>query len=165
MTGHFFSTSSHYPRSWPRNNPFITLKLACLNGKFLTSGDMFTSMAFDRKILHGVWRQVPFSHHVNCTVVPWGSSSLSVTPLVLVNNLHHWLVIRWCLSMFNSKTFSHGSTCTPSEDWTRFEDTGSSFIHPGYNIFKNIKTSNVHHFQTNDHPNQRMMSLNHQSAT
>jgi len=70
MTDHFLSTSTHYPRSRSRNNPFSTLKLACLNGKFLTSGDKFTSMAFDRKILRGVRCKVPYSHHVNCTVVP-----------------------------------------------------------------------------------------------
>jgi len=33
------------------SNPFSTLKLACLNGKFLTSGDRFTSMAFDERCL------------------------------------------------------------------------------------------------------------------
>jgi len=88
MTDHFLSTLAHYPRSWFRNNPFNTLKLACLNGNFLTSSDRFTSMAFDQKILHGVRCQVPYSHHVNCTVVPWGSSSLLVIPLVPVNNLH-----------------------------------------------------------------------------
>jgi len=104
---HFLSTSAHYPRSWLRNNPFSTLKLACLNGKFLTSENRFTSMAFDRKTLHGVWHQLIYSHNVNCTVVPWGSLPLSVIPLTLVNNLHHWLVIRWCLSMFDFKTSIH----------------------------------------------------------
>jgi len=70
MTDHFLLTSAHYPRSRFRNNPFSTLKLAYLNGKFLTSSDKFTSMAFDRKILHGVRCQVPYSHHVNFSVVP-----------------------------------------------------------------------------------------------
>ena len=69
--------------------PFSTLKLACLNGKFLTSGDRYTSMTFDQKILCGVRCQVLYSHHVNCTVVPWGSLSLSVIPLALVNGLHY----------------------------------------------------------------------------
>ena len=104
---HFLSTSTHYQRIWLRNTPFSTLKLACLNGKFLTSGERFTSLAFNRKILRGVRRQVLYSQHVNCTVVPWGSSSFSVIPLVLVNSLHHWLVIRQCLSMFDFRTSLH----------------------------------------------------------
>jgi len=70
MTDCFLSTLAHYPRSRSRNNPFSTLKLAFLNGKFPTSGDRFTSMAFDQKILHGVRHQVRYSHHVNCTIVP-----------------------------------------------------------------------------------------------
>ena len=41
------------------------------------------------------------------TVLPWGSLSLSVIPLAPVNNLHYWLVIRRCLSMFDSRTFFH----------------------------------------------------------
>ena len=105
--GHFLSTSAHYPRSRSRNNPFSTLKLACLNGKFLTSGDRFISMAFDRNILSGVRYQVPFSHHANCTVVPWRSSSLLVIPLAPVNSLHHWLVIRRCISIFDTRTSFH----------------------------------------------------------
>ena len=122
MTDHFLSTSTHYPRSRSRNTPFSTLKLACLNGKFLTSDERFTSMAFDRKILHGVRCQVLYSHHVDCTTVPWGSSSLPVIPLAPVNSLHHWLVIRRCHSMLDSKKhFSHGSTCTMSEDRTRLK--------------------------------------------
>ena len=39
----FLSTSAHYPRSRSRNTPFSTLKLACLNGRFLTFGDRFSS--------------------------------------------------------------------------------------------------------------------------
>ena len=97
--------------------PFSTLKLACLNGKFLAFSDRFTSMAFNWEILPGVRRQVPFSHHANCTVVPWGSLSLLVIPLAPVNSLHHWLVIGRCLSMFESRTFSRGSTCTSDKDW------------------------------------------------
>ena len=150
--GHFLSTSAHYPRSWLNNNPFSTLKLACLNVKFLTSGDRFTSMAFDRKILRVVRHQLMYSHHINCTAVPWGSSSLSAIPLAPINSLHHWLVIRRCLSMFNIRTSFH-------MDWlvlramNEFEDPGSSFIHPGCDIFKKIKTSNVHHSCTDNHQN------------
>ena len=99
--GHFLLTSAHYPRSWSRNTPFRTLKLACHNGKFLTSGDRYTSMTFDQKILRGVRRQVLYSRHVNCTAVPWGSLSLLVVPLASVNSFHYWLVIGRCSCMFN----------------------------------------------------------------
>ena len=107
MTGHFLSTLAHYLRSWLRNNPFSNLKLTCLNGKFLTSSDRFTSMTFDRKILCGVRQWLIYSHHVNCIVVPWGSLSLSVTSLAPVNSLHYCLVIRQCLSMFDFRTSFH----------------------------------------------------------
>ena len=162
--GHFLSTLAHYLRSRPRNNPFSTLKLACLSGKFLTFGDRFTSMTFERKILRGVWRQVPYSHHVNCTAVPWGSLSLSAIPLAPVNSLHHWLVIRRCLSMFDSKTFFTWIDLYSKWRLNEFEDPGSSFIHPGCDIFRNIKTSSVHHCRTEDHPNQRMICPYHQSV-
>ena len=146
MTDHFLSTSAHYPRSWSRNNPFSTLKLACLNGKFLTSGDGFTSMAFDRKILRGVRRQVLYSHHVNCTAVPWGSLSLSVIPLALVNSLHHWLVIKRCLSMFDFRTFLTWIDLYLEWRSNEFEDPGSSFIHPGCDIYSGHKDIwYVHH--------------------
>ena len=121
VTDHFLSTSTHYPRSWSRNTPLSTLKLACLNGKFLTPGDRFSSLAFDREIPCGVRRQVIYSHPVDCTVVPWGSSSLSVIPLVLVNGFHYWPVIKRCLSMFDASSLSHGSTCTSSEDQKRLK--------------------------------------------
>ena len=107
----------------------------------------------------------PFSHHENCTVVPWGSLSLLVIPLAPVNSLHHWLVIRRCLSMFNSRTFFTWIDLYFERRLNEFEDPRSSFIHPGCDIFRNIKTSNVHHCQIDDHPNQRMMSPYHQSVT
>ena len=152
MTGRFLSTSAHYPRSWLRNNPFSTLKLACLNGKFLTSGDRFTSMAFDWMILCGVRHRLMYSHHVNCTAVPWGSSSLSVIPLTPINNLHHWLVIRRCLSMFDSRTSFTWIDLYSEWILNEFEDLRSSFIHPGCDIFKKTKTSNVHRSCTDNHP-------------
>jgi len=131
----FLSTSAHYPGSRSRNNPFSTLKLACLNGKFLTSGDMFTSMAFDQNILRGVWYQVHFSHHVNCTVIPWGSSSLSMIPLAPVNSLHHWLVIRRCLSMFDSRTSLTWIDLYFEWISNEIEDPRSSFIHLDCDIY------------------------------
>ena len=164
MIDHFLSTSAHYPRSWSRNTPFSTLKLACPNVKFLTSSDRFTSMAFNRKILRGVRRQVLYSHHVNCTTVPWGSLSLLVIPLALDNSLHHWLIIRCCLSMFNSRTSFTWIDLYSEWRLNEFEDPGSSFVHPGYDIFKKIKTSNVHHCCTDNHPPKRMMALSESSV-
>ena len=101
----------------------------------------------------------PFSHHVNCTVVPWGSLSLLVIPLAPINSSHHWLVIRRCLSMFDSRTFFTWIDLYFGQRLEDFEDPGSSFIHSGCDIFRNIKTSSVHHCRTDDLPNQRMMAL------
>lgn len=118
--------------------PFSTLKLACLNGKFLTSDDRYTSMTFDWKILRGVRRQVLYSHHANCTAIPWGSLSLLVIPLALVNGLPHWPVIKWCLSMFDLTTFLTWIGLYLEWRSNEFEDPGSSFIHPGYDIYSGI---------------------------
>jgi len=41
----------------------------------------------------------------------------------------------------------------------KFEDPRSSFIHLSYDIFRKIKTSNVHHCCIDSHPSQRMMAL------
>ena len=160
MRDRFLSTSAHYPRSWSRNTTLSTLKLACLNGKFLTPGDRYTSMTFDRKIFRGVRRQVLYSHHVNCTAVPWGSLSLSVIPLALVNGLHHWPVIKRCLSMFDFRTFLTWIGLYFEWRSDEIEDLGSSFIHPGCDIYSGkIKTLNVHHCCTDNHPLKRMMAL------
>ena len=160
----FLSTSAHYPRSRSRNTPFSTLKLACLNGRFLTFGDRFPSLTFDRKIPRGVRRQVIYSHHVDCTAVPWGSSSLSVIPLALVNGLHYWPVIKRCLSMFDSSslfTWIHLYFEWRSEE---IEDPGSSFNHPGCDIFRMIKTSDVQHYSTDIIPSGWWLFRNHQST-
>ena len=102
---------------------------------------------------------MPFSHHVNCTIIPWGSSSLSVIPLVPVNSLHHCLVIRWCLSMFDSKTSFTWIGLYSEWRLNEFEDPRSSFILPGCDILRKIKTSSVHHRCTDNHPSQRVMDL------
>jgi len=108
---------------------------------------------------------IPFSHHANCTIVPWGSSSLLVIPLALFNSLHHWLVIRRCLSMFDSRTSF--TWIDLYSDWImdKFEDPQSSFIHLGCDIFRKIKTSNVNCCCTDDHLNQRMMTLSKSSVS
>ena len=133
---HFDISSLSKKSIW--EHPFSTLKLACLNGKFLTSSERFTSMAFNRRILHGVQRQVLYSHHMNCTAVPWGSLSLSVIPLAIVNNLHHWLVIRWCLSMFDSRTSLTWIDLYFEWRSNEIEDPRSSFIHPCCDIYSGI---------------------------
>ena len=154
----FLSTSAHYPRSRSMDTPFSTLKLACLNGKFLTSGDKYTSMTFDRKILHGVRRQVLYSHHVNYTVVPWGSLSLLVIPLALVNGLHYWPVIKRCLSMFDFSAILTWIDLYLEWRSNEFEDLGSSFIHPGCDIYSgNIKAFAMYIIAADDHPTQRMI--------
>ena len=40
-----------------------------------------------------------------------------------------------------------------------FEDPRSSFIDTGCDVLSKIKTSNVHHSYTDNHPSQRMMAL------
>jgi len=87
--------------------PSSTLRLAYINGRFLTSSDRLTSMVFYEKTLYGVRHQIIHSHHAECTAIPWGSLSLSVISLVFVNNLHHWLVIRQCFPMFGFKSHIH----------------------------------------------------------
>jgi len=143
---HFLSTSAHYPRSWSRNTPFSTLKLACLNGRLLTSGDRYTSMTFDQEILHGVRRQVLYSHHVNCAAVPWGSLSLLVIPLALVNGSHHWPVIKRPLSMFDIEEIFTWIDLYIEWGSDEFEDPRSSFIHLGCDIYSGDKNIwYVHH--------------------
>ena len=170
MTGHFLSTSAHYPRSRLRDNPFSTLKLACLNGKFLTSGDRYTSMTFDQKILRGVRRQVLYSRHVNCTAVPWGSLSLLVIPLALVNGLHHWPVIKRCLSMFDFSVILTWIDLYLEWRSNEFEDPGSSFIHPGCDIYSGYKDIwYVHYYSrwssySKDDNFSRELSVYHQTV-
>ena len=163
----FLSTSAHYPRIWSRNTPISTLKLACLNGKFLTSGDRYTSMTFDQKILRGVRRQVLYSRHVNCTAAPWGSLSLSVIPLALVNGLPHWPVIKGCLSMFDFSAILTWINLYLEWRSNEFEDPGSSFIHPGCDTYPGkIKTFDMYIIAADDHPTQRMIisAENYQST-
>ena len=126
-----------------------------------------TSMTFDRKILRGVRCQVLYSHHVNCTAVPWGSLSLSVIPLALVNGLHHWPVIKRCLSMFDFSAILTWIDLYLEWRSNEFEDPGSSFIHPGCDIYSgNIKTFDMYIIAADDHPTQRMIisAENYQST-
>ena len=104
MTSCFLSTSAHYPRSWLRNNPFNALTLAYINDKFLASNDRMTSLAFEWKTLYGVQHQNIHSQHGKCTTIPWESLPLLVISLMSINELHHWLVIRRCLPMFDFRT-------------------------------------------------------------
>jgi hypothetical protein len=67
---------------------FSTLELACLNGKFLAFDSGFTSLVPDRKILSIVRHQLIYSQLADCTVVPWGSLTLMVISLALVNGIH-----------------------------------------------------------------------------
>jgi len=66
--------------------------------------------------------------------------------------------------MFDSRTFFTWIDLYFGQRLDEFEDPGSSFIHPGHDISRKINTSNVHHFCTDDHPNQRMMALSESSV-
>ena len=66
--------------------------------------------------------------------------------------------------MFNSRTFFTWIDLYSERRLDKFEDLGSSFIHLGHDIFRKIKTSNVHHYCTDDHPNQSMMALSESSV-
>jgi hypothetical protein len=67
---------------------FSTLKLACLNGKFLAFDSGFTSLASDREISSSVRHQLIYSQSMDCTIVPWESLTLMVISLALVNGIH-----------------------------------------------------------------------------
>jgi hypothetical protein len=67
---------------------FSTLKLACLNGKFLAFDSGFTSLTPDQEIPSGVRHQLIYSHSLDCTIVPWESLTLMVISLALVNDIH-----------------------------------------------------------------------------
>jgi hypothetical protein len=67
---------------------FSTLKLACLNGKFLTFDSRFTSWTSDQKSPSGVRHQLIYSQSMDCTIVPWESLTLMVISLALVNGIH-----------------------------------------------------------------------------
>lgn len=98
---------SRLSKKLSQKHPSSTLRLAYINGKFLSSDDRLTVLSFNRKTLYGVQHQNIYSHHAECIVVPWESLSLSVISLVSINNLHHWLVIRWCLPMFDLRSHFH----------------------------------------------------------
>ena len=104
--GHFLSTSTHFPGSWPRLL-CSTLELACPNGKFFTLNDKFTSFPFNWVIS---W-VFDFSSCIHISwivlIVPWGPLSLLVVSLALVNILHHWLVIKQLSSMFDVNRSIH----------------------------------------------------------
>jgi hypothetical protein len=81
------STSAHYPGLRLRNY-FSTLKLACLNGKFLAFDSGFTLLTPDREIPSGVRHQLIYSQSMDCTIVPWESLTSMVISLALVNGIH-----------------------------------------------------------------------------
>jgi hypothetical protein len=87
VTSLFLSTSAHYPKSRLRNY-LSTLKLACLNGKFLAFDSGFTSLTPDREIPLSVRHQLIYSQSMDCTIVPWESLALMVISLALVNGIH-----------------------------------------------------------------------------
>ncbi len=70
--------------------PFQYLRLAYINGKFLSSGDRLTSLAFDRKTLYGVQHQIIYSHHVKCTVI-----------IKCTMALHSWSTIHGSISVYD----------------------------------------------------------------
>jgi len=66
--------------------------------------------------------------------------------------------------MFESRTVFMWIDLYFGQRLDEFEDPESSFIHPGCDIFGKMKTSNVHHYCTDDHLNQRMMALSESSV-
>jgi hypothetical protein len=70
---------------------FSTLKLACLNRKFLAFDSGFTSLTPDRGIPSSVRHQLIYSKSMDCTIVPWESLTLMVISLALVNGyINDW---------------------------------------------------------------------------
>jgi len=94
---HFLLRSTHYLRSWLRNNPSVPWCLHTSMTSFFTLGERFTSLDFDRHILCRVRLHLIHSHHMDCNAVPWGPLTSSVVSLTYVDELNHWMIIRWCL--------------------------------------------------------------------
>lgn len=92
-TGRLLPTSAHYPGDGSRD-PFGTLQLACLNGKFFTPDGQLTSLVTDW-VIPGVFNfNSCFTLRGLYWIVPWEPLALSMVPLVLVNGLHHLPIIR-----------------------------------------------------------------------
>lgn len=45
----------------------------------------------------GVQLQLIHAHHIDCTIVSSEPLTTSMVSLEYVNDLHQWLVIKWCL--------------------------------------------------------------------
>ena len=64
---------------------------------FLAFDSRFSSITSDWNILSSVRLQNIYSHLEECTEIPWGSLTLMVIYLTLVNGIHQSPVIKWFL--------------------------------------------------------------------
>jgi hypothetical protein len=83
----FLSNSTHYPRIILRNH-LVPWNLHASMASFLSFINGFTSLVPDCKIPLSVRIQLINSHSLDCTRVTWGSLTLMVISLALVNVIH-----------------------------------------------------------------------------
>ena len=90
-----------------RNKNISTLRFVCINDRFSRSWHRFTSLTLDRKIQLSVRHHIIYSHLKYCTRLPWESLTSMVISLALVNDSHHWPVIKWFLPCSTSDHCNH----------------------------------------------------------
>ena len=100
----FLSTTTHHPGirlrtySVPWNSH---ASMVCI----LVFDSCFTSLSSDQKIPWMLDSNSFIHISLECTTVPWGSSSLSMISLMLVNGIHQWLVIKRFLPCLMTTSF------------------------------------------------------------
>lgn len=91
-------------------------------------------------MLCGVQIQLIHSEHMDFTMVPWETLASSVVSLASINDLHHWLIIKWCLSCLNPahlftwlESYNERSNEWDRRPWIEFHPSGMRF-HDSYKI-------------------------------
>jgi hypothetical protein len=79
------STPIHYLETRLRNS-LVPWNLHASMAGFLAFDSGFSSLTLDREIPSDVRPQLIYSHSLDCNSVPWGSLTLMVISLALVND-------------------------------------------------------------------------------
>jgi hypothetical protein len=87
MMSLFLSTSTHYPGIRLRNQ-LVPWNFHASMAGFLTFDNGFSLLTPDQEIISSVQPQLIDSHSLDCTRVPWGSLTLMMISLTLVNGIH-----------------------------------------------------------------------------
>lgn len=100
----FLSTSTHHLRIRLRNH-LVPWNLHASMVGILIFESLFTSLNTDKKI-PWMFNYDSFMHiSLECTIVPWESSSSLVISLAVVNGIHQWPVIKRFLPCLTSQPF------------------------------------------------------------